>query len=99
MKHTMAFAIENACEARARTAVDFVHTAKAFKARIEVRAGSISANAKSLLEIMRQGAEKSEELTVTAKGCDADEALRAISQTSFLFGFRIAGMSSLPGGE
>jgi phosphotransferase system HPr (HPr) family protein len=72
---------------RARPAAELVYAARAFKANI-VAFGSNgrSANAKSVLSLLQLDAAKGTELTITANGVDAAEALFAIRQVSYLYG-------------
>ncbi|WP_207481992.1 phosphoenolpyruvate--protein phosphotransferase [Arenibaculum pallidiluteum] len=62
----------------ARPATALVEIAKAFRAEIAVRNGEATANAKSLVSLLRLGASGGQRLTVTASGEDADAALSAI---------------------
>lgn len=62
----------------ARPATALVEVAKRFRAEIAVRHGGTTANAKSLVSLLRLGASGGQPLTVTASGEDAAAALRAI---------------------
>ncbi|TWA66410.1 phosphocarrier protein FPr [Azospirillum brasilense] len=62
----------------ARPATALVAVAKRFHAEIAVRHGTTTANAKSLISLLRLGASGGQPLTVTASGEDAEAALQAI---------------------
>ncbi|MGR0185743.1 phosphoenolpyruvate--protein phosphotransferase [Azospirillum aestuarii] len=62
----------------ARPATALVEVAKRFRAEIAVRHGGTTANAKSLISLLRLGASGGQPLTVTASGEDAAAALQAI---------------------
>ena len=89
MKHTMTFVIDSQQGLHARPAADLVFAARAFRAHIVFSGNGISANAKSILSLLLLGAAKGTELTVTAEGDDAADALLAIRQTGCLSGLTI----------
>ncbi len=62
----------------ARPAAVFVRTASAFASEITVTRDNRSADAKSLLEVLQLEAGKGVDITVTAEGDDADDALAAL---------------------
>jgi phosphotransferase system HPr (HPr) family protein len=62
----------------ARPAALFVQTAQKFRSDIQVRCGDRAGNAKSLLGILGLGANSGAEITISAEGDDADEALAAL---------------------
>ncbi|MDO6586813.1 phosphoenolpyruvate--protein phosphotransferase [Salipiger sp. 1_MG-2023] len=62
----------------ARPATALVDIAKRFDAEIQLRHGERSGNAKSLISLLRLGAEKGAEITVSAEGPQAAEALDAL---------------------
>ena len=62
----------------ARPATVLVEIAKRFRAEIAVRHGDKTANAKSLISLLRLGASGGQPLTVTASGEDGAAALQAI---------------------
>ncbi len=62
----------------ARPATALVEVAKRFRAEIAVRHGGTTANAKSLISLLRLGASGGQPLTVTTAGEDAAAALQAI---------------------
>ena len=63
----------------ARPAGVFVRAAAAFAATIEVQANGRRANAKSILEILGLGADGGTELTISASGDDAVEAVAELA--------------------
>ena len=69
----------------ARPAGVFVRAAAAFAATIEVQANGRRANAKSILEILGLGADGGTELTISASGDDAVEAVAELA--SLVSGF------------
>jgi phosphotransferase system HPr (HPr) family protein len=63
----------------ARPAGALVRAAASFAATIEVQANGRSANAKSILEILGLGADGGTELTISASGDDAVEAVAELA--------------------
>ena len=63
----------------ARPAGAFVRAAASFAATIEVQANGRRANAKSILEILGLGADGGTELTISASGDDAVEAVAELA--------------------
>ena len=61
-----------------RAAGEMVRAAEKFKARIQVKAGGLEANAKSVLSVMSLAAGKGTTLELGADGPDADAAIKAI---------------------
>jgi phosphotransferase system HPr (HPr) family protein len=64
----------------ARPAALFVQTANKFKSTITAKNGDVTANAKSILNVLTLGANKGSELKITAEGVDAEQALQAIKE-------------------
>jgi phosphotransferase system HPr (HPr) family protein len=64
----------------ARPASMFVQTASKFKSDISVTHGETTANAKSILTVLTLGVHKDNQITITAEGEDADEALAALEE-------------------
>jgi len=64
----------------ARPSTLLAETAKRFKSEVAIRAGDKTANAKSIVSLLHLGASGGTELTVSADGPDAAEALSAIAQ-------------------
>jgi phosphocarrier protein FPr len=64
----------------ARPSTLLVETAKRFKSEIAVRFGEKTANAKSVVSLLRLGATGGSELTISADGPDAAQALAAIAE-------------------
>jgi phosphoenolpyruvate-protein phosphotransferase len=63
----------------ARPATAFVEIAKGFQAEIRVRHGSRVANGKSLVSLLKLGANRGATLWLTAQGLDEDAALAALA--------------------
>ena len=59
----------------ARPAALFVQTAKKFESEIYVRNGDQEVDAKSILSILTLGVNQGTEITISAQGNDADQAL------------------------
>ena len=86
MKHTQTFVVDSANGLHARPACELVRLATAFKADIMFSCKGKSVNAKSILAILLLCVGNGAELTATADGTDAADALRAIGQASCLTG-------------
>lgn len=65
----------------ARPAATLVRAAMRFQSRTTVAAGDREVDVKSLLSVLGLGAKAGTELTLTADGPDADEALAALVDT------------------
>ena len=72
--------IKNKVGLHARPAALFVQTASKFKSAITVKNGGASANAKSILHVLTLGVVSGTEVTVTADGEDAEQALAALAE-------------------
>jgi phosphocarrier protein len=72
------FIIINKLGLHARAAAKFVTTTSQFKADINVTRNGRSVNGKSIMGVMMLAAAKNTEITVTAQGDDAEQALEAI---------------------
>jgi len=59
----------------ARPASDFVEAALKFESRIEVRLDDKTANAKSILSLLKLGIEQGQRVVLRAEGPDAEAAL------------------------
>ena len=64
----------------ARPASMFVQTAAKYSCDIDVTHGETTANAKSILAVLTLGAHQGAEITITAQGDDAEDALAALEQ-------------------
>ena len=62
----------------ARPASTFVQTAAKFTSDITVSCEDRNANAKSILTVLTLGAHKGAEITISAEGADAEEAVNAL---------------------
>lgn len=70
--------ITNKVGLHARPATLFVQKAASFQSRIQVSCGEKSANAKSIVGVLKLGASKGATLAIRAEGEDAVEALSAL---------------------
>ena len=78
--------LRNEVGLHARPAALFVQKATEFQSDIKVQHGERTANAKSILTILTLGAGKDAEVTISAEGQDAAEALdalRALIESNF----------------
>ncbi len=70
--------ITNKVGLHARPATLFVQEAARYQARIQVQSGEKSANAKSILGVLKLGASQGATLHLRAEGEDAAEAIQAL---------------------
>lgn len=70
--------VEHEAGLHARPAALFVKTASSFKSEINVEKDGQTANAKSMLSILTLGVNQGTEITIRAKGEDAEEALATL---------------------
>ncbi len=70
--------IQNKTGIHARPASVFVQTASKFKSKVEIAAKGKKVDAKSILMIMSMGLVKGTEITISADGPDADEAVNTL---------------------
>jgi phosphocarrier protein HPr len=70
--------ITNKVGLHARPAALLVQEAGRFQARIQVQYGEKSANAKSIVGVLKLGASMGATLTIHADGEDANEAIKAL---------------------
>jgi len=64
----------------ARPATTLVNLAKAFEAEVQIRYGNQTANAKSLVSLLKLGVEGGQMIRVMAEGMDADRALATLKE-------------------
>lgn len=62
----------------ARPSLAVAETVRRFRSRVLVRSGKDEADAASVLQLLSLGAGQGRELTLTAKGPDADQVLAAL---------------------
>ena len=74
------FVLKNKFGMHARTAAVFVRTAAGFSCDINVRKDDVSANGKSIMDLMVLGAGPGSTLTVEIAGNDAVAAMKAIEE-------------------
>ena len=72
--------IENKFGIHARSAANFVQKTSSFKSKIQVIAKGKCVDAKSILMIMSLGLVKGTEVTIVAKGSDAQEAIKTLKE-------------------
>ncbi len=70
--------ITNKVGLHARPAALLVQNASRFQARIQVQHGEKTANAKSILSVLKLGAALGTALVIQAEGEDAEEALKTL---------------------
>lgn len=70
--------IQNKTGVHTGPAYAFVQLASKFKSKIQIKGGGKSGDAKSILMIMSMGLSKGKEVTITADGPDAQEAVSAL---------------------
>lgn len=61
-----------------RPSTQFMQLCREYASEIQVTAGPAQANGKSIMELMALGAMQGTEITITAKGDDAEEAVAAL---------------------
>jgi phosphotransferase system HPr (HPr) family protein len=72
--------ITNKVGLHARPARLLVQTAAQFQAQIQVQCGEKTANAKSIIGVLKLGAVMGNTLLVRAEGTDAEEAVKALAE-------------------
>lgn len=72
--------IQNKLGLHARPAMSFVDVANGFQSDVRVVKGSQSVDGKSIMQMMMLAATQGTELTIEAKGPDAEEAIAALAQ-------------------
>jgi len=72
--------VPNELGLHARPASLLVRLTQQFRSEITIRKGSEEVNGKSVIEVLMLASEKGQELTFTARGDDAAEALAAIEE-------------------
>ncbi len=75
---TLTLIIPNKLGLHARPAARFVGTANQFEAQMQIKLGEKTANAKSINQVATLGAHQGDNITITALGSDAKQALAAI---------------------
>jgi phosphocarrier protein HPr len=71
--------VNNPAGLHARPATEFVRTAAGFQSKIEVVFGNQTANAKSILSLLKLGIKQGQSLLLRAEGPDEEEALSTLS--------------------
>lgn len=70
--------ITNKVGLHARPAGLFVQTAARFQSKVQVEHGEKTANARSIIAVMKLGASQGDTLLLRVEGEDAEEAVRAL---------------------
>lgn len=78
MEATHAYTIKNMLGLHARAAAAFVKVANRYQAEIAVTKDGTSVNGKSIMGVLMLAAAKGTQISITAKGDDAEEALEAL---------------------
>ncbi|MGH7482298.1 MAG: HPr family phosphocarrier protein [Longimicrobiales bacterium] len=77
--HEASIQIQNQYGLHARPAAEFVKLANTFRAEIRVRKDELEVNGKSIMGVMMLAAEYGCEITIQAKGEDAEPALEQLA--------------------
>ena len=72
------FMIKNKFGLHARPSASFVQTASRFRSEIKVEKDGLVADGKSILDLMMLAAAQGTQVTIKARGADAQEALKAL---------------------
>jgi phosphotransferase system HPr (HPr) family protein len=83
---TLSVSLPESIALHARPAADLVRAAGALPAPVTISANGKRANARSILEVLALGAAGGTELTLSASGPDADDAVNAIADVVKGFG-------------
>ncbi len=70
--------IKNKFGLHARPSASFVQTASRFRSEIKVEKDGLVADGKSILDLMMLAAAQGTQVTVKARGADAQEAIKAL---------------------
>lgn len=76
---TVDLTIVNETGLHTRPGTQFVKLASTFQSDITIRKGDKSANAKSIIKVMKIGISKGDAITLEANGSDEDAALASLS--------------------
>jgi phosphocarrier protein HPr len=77
---TQSFTINNLLGLHARAAAAFVKIANRFQSEILVRKDEAEVNGKSIMGVLMLAAAKGSEISVTARGGDASDAMEALGR-------------------
>jgi len=77
---SLIIALQNSKGLHARAAAKFVKASEKFKADIKVTRGDIEVSALSIMGLMMLVARCGTEITITARGQDAGDALKALAE-------------------
>ncbi len=79
VEHRASLQIVNVYGLHARPAAEFVKLANRFRSEIWVVKDHLEVNGKSIMGVMMLAAEKGSTITITARGEDAEEAIRELA--------------------
>lgn len=79
IEHRASVRIVNTYGLHARPAAEFVKLAGTFQSEITIAKDSLEVNGKSIMGVMMLAAEKGSTVTITARGDDAEPAVRALA--------------------
>jgi phosphotransferase system HPr (HPr) family protein len=72
--------ISNPTGLHARPSLAIANTVRQFRSKVEIRCGTQTVDAGSILELLSLGATQGTELELAAQGDDAEEVLQAVAQ-------------------
>ena len=78
--HSKTLTIENKLGLHARAAAKFVKTVMQHDTELTVQRGSLKANGRSILGLMMLAATKGSQITLHAKGADANKVIDALTE-------------------
>ena len=79
IEHRASVRIVNTHGLHARPAAEFVKLASTFQSEITIAKDSLEVNGKSIMGVMMLAAEKGSTVTITARGDDAERAVRELA--------------------
>ena len=78
MDMTQSFEIKNKLGLHARAAAAFVKIANRFQSNVTVNKDAVSVNGKSIMGVLMLAAAQGSEISITARGGDANDAVAAL---------------------
>lgn len=80
MTRRLTVQVPNAAGMHARPSAEFVRLAGSFTSAIRVSRNDLEVNAKSIMGVLMLAAEQGSELTISAAGDDAEQAVEALAR-------------------
>lgn len=80
MTRRLTVQVPNAAGMHARPSAEFVRLAGSFTSAIQVSRNDLEVNAKSIMGVLMLAAEQGSELTISAAGDDAEQAVEALAR-------------------